>query len=696
MRRKFRWRSARSILGLLSLAWFGCFRGEFLEGVPCSSDDDCGPQVLCVDAVCGGNVFGSGGGSSDGGVEPGCGNGILDPGEQCDEGVESATCDFDCTEVSCGDGVINAASGEQCEAEDRGGSTCQSLGFYGGELSCSVECAYETIGHCYDAPAAPVLTLALSQIKRFDFSWVPVLGAEYYQLFESREPEEPFEPIGEAMLTGDSTSSSMPLHLLPDARYMLQACNGAGCTSSESVGVADSLVGAVGYVKASNTDREDRFGNSVALSDDGRTLAVGAFWEDGSASGVDGEPLEQPSPRSGAVYVFTRDEIGAWIQQAYIKASNSDSEDYFGSSVVLSADGRILAVGAPLEDSCAQGVAGPETNELDCSNSGAVYVFERTVSSWSQRAYIKASNTGASDYFGESIALSDDGRTLAVGAHREDSNSADNEGSNFLVNAGAAYVFAQDGRGIWSQRAFLKASAPDAGDFFGKSIALSGDGRTLAVGAILRGPGGNVSVFVREEAGTWPLRDQVTASNSSDDARFGRSVALSDDGATLVVGAPWADTAGLLQEAGAAYVFTRDRLDQWAEQVVLDASNAEQGDEFGISVALGSDGRTLVVGAQSEDSVALGLDGIPSDPYGNGVDSGAAYVFVRDGTEGWAQRSYVKASNTGADQFGTSLALDGSGDTLAVGAWREDSGAVGIGGDQDNDDAPGAGAVYLY
>ena len=229
------------------------------------------------------------------------------------------------------------------------------------------------------------------------------------------------------------------------------------------------------YLKASNTGEFDEFGYSVALSGD--TLAVGAYREDSNATGVGGTQADNSANDSGAVYVFTRSGT-TWTQQAYLKASNTDARDYFGYSVALSGD--TLAVGALSEDSNATGVGGNGADN-SVNYSGAVYVFTRSGTTWSQQAYLKASNTGANDYFGSSVALSGD--TLAVGAILEDSNATGvngNEANNSVTGSGAVYVFTRSGT-TWSQQAYLKASNTGVGDWFGSSVALSGD--TLAVGA---------------------------------------------------------------------------------------------------------------------------------------------------------------------------------------------------------------------
>jgi hypothetical protein len=181
-----------------------------------------------------------------------------------------------------------------------------------------------------------------------------------------------------------------------------------------------------GYLKASNTNADDFFGLSVALSGD--TLVVGAAQERSGATGVNGEQADNSKPNAGAAYVFTRSG-GVWTQQAYLKASNTDAGDGFGTSVAL--EGNTLVVGAPWERSNATGVNG---NEADNSapNAGAAYVFTRTAGVWTQQAYLKASNTNAGDSFGINVTLS--GETLAVGAYTEASNATGVNGNESESN----------------------------------------------------------------------------------------------------------------------------------------------------------------------------------------------------------------------------------------------------------------------
>src|SRR5512145_1841660 len=165
------------------------------------------------------------------------------------------------------------------------------------------------------------------------------------------------------------------------------------------------------YVKASNAGNGDHFGNAVALSADGNTFAVGAFWESSAATGVNGNADDNSIPQAGAVYVFTR-RGGTWAQQAYIKASNTGNAgtadtfgdgDQFGVSLSLSDDGNTMAVGALTEDGASPGINGNQ-GDNSANSAGAVYVFARTADTWSQQAYVKPANPGGGDMFGYTVS----------------------------------------------------------------------------------------------------------------------------------------------------------------------------------------------------------------------------------------------------------------------------------------------------
>ena len=514
----------------------------------------------------------------------------------------------------------------------------------------------------------------------------------------------------------------------------------------------------VAYIKASNAEAYDHFacgggnqghtGNSIGLSGDGSTMAIGAPFEGSRAAGINGDQGDNSVYASGAVYVFVR-RGDSWTQQAYVKASRPGQSDHFGSSVALSRDGNTMVVSAHWESSAATGIDGNQ-NDNSLPQAGAVYVFTRAGTTWTQQAYIKASNTGRApqgdvpgdgDQFGYSIALSGDGRTLAVGAITEDSAAQPVDGSqrdDSQQSSGAVYVFTRAGS-TWAQQAFLKGAHVESGDLFGFSVALSFDGNTLAGAAFNdRGSGrtidaphdtrangsGAVYVFTRQNGG-WSQQAYVKASRNEPSDGFGFATAISEDGNTLAVGAgdeacltpgidpPGCDNDSPPQRAaniwvGAAYVFVRDGA-TWTEQAFIKANNARPYNSFGVRLALSGDGNTLAVSAYLEDNAGRGVRAPVVQPFllqenlnpwrehrNESEESGAVYVHTRSGRT-WTQGAYVKGSNTDAgDEFGSTVALSGDGKIMAVGAHHEDSAAKGVNVNQADNSGDDSGAAYVF
>jgi hypothetical protein len=309
------------------------------------------------------------------------------------------------------------------------------------------------------------------------------------------------------------------------------------------------------YLKASQVDAEDGFGWSVAISGD--TVVVGAKYEDSGTTGINSTPNEDAF-RAGAAYVFVRTGTN-WSQQAYLKASQSNKDDYFGYSVAV--DGDTVAVGALEEDSSTTGVNG--TPNETARDAGAAFVFVRHGTNWTQQAYLKAHQVSAEDKFGMSVGVSGD--TVVVGAFWENGSATGVDGTpdESAADAGAAYVFARSGTN-WTQQAYLKALQVTAGDGFGHSVRVAGD--TVVVGAFYEDSGttgvtsapneavdkaGAAYVFVRRGT-TWTQRAYLKASKVRAGHEFGYAVAISDD--TLVVTAPYEDIS--TTHDGAAHVFT--------------------------------------------------------------------------------------------------------------------------------------------
>ncbi|MBI2186118.1 MAG: integrin [Acidobacteria bacterium] len=515
----------------------------------------------------------------------------------------------------------------------------------------------------------------------------------------------------------------------------------------------------VAYIKASNAEAYDHFacgggnqghtGNSVALSGDGTTMAVGAPFESSNAKGINGNQRDNSLYASGAVYVYVRQGDG-WTQQAYVKASNPGQSDHFGSSVALSRDGNTMAVAAHWEASAATGVNGNQ-NDDSVPQAGAVYILTRTGTTWTQQTYIKASNTGRpgkggddvgdGDQFGFSLALSGDGNTLAVGAITEDGGAQQingNQNDDSATSAGAVYVFTRTGT-TWAQQAYVKTSHMGAGDLLGFAVALSYDGNTLAATAFdedgsgkgFNPPHDNSSInsgalyiFTRQN-GSWSQQAYIKGSKNETSDGFGFSVGLSDDGNTVAVGAgdeacltPGIDPPGCTDDApprrganiwvGAAYVFAKTG-NAWTEQTFIKAPNARPYNSFGVRLALSGDGNTLVVSSYLEDNGGRGVrppmvqqllvqDMLNAwrEHRNEAEESGAVYLYTRKGTT-WTAGAYVKGANTDAgDEFGSSVALTVDGRMMVVGAHQEDGAATGINGNQADNSAQDSGAAYVF
>ena len=343
------------------------------------------------------------------------------------------------------------------------------------------------------------------------------------------------------------------------------------------------------YLKAANAGSGDVLGQTLSIS--GETIVVSAQQESSNQTTITNgttASADNSLSGSGAAYVFRRTGT-IWAQEAYLKAPNPDVNDNFGRRWIA-ISGETIVVPSWNEDSNQTTITNGTTASADnsLSNSGAVYVFQRTGTTWAQQAYLKAPNADVNDQFGRAVAISGD--TIVVGANQESSNqttitngttaSADNT----LSNSGAGYVFQRTGT-TWAQQAYLKASNAKAGNNFGDSVAIEGD--TILVGA----PNEN--------------SNQTTITNGN--------TASADFSMT---------------GAGAVYAFRRIGT-TWTQVAYIKSPNADPNDNFGTSLSISGD--TIVVGAGNEDSAqttitngsTAALDNTPNLT----ANQGAAYVF---------------------------------------------------------------------
>jgi hypothetical protein len=381
---------------------------------------------------------------------------------------------------------------------------------------------------------------------------------------------------------------------------------------------------------AEDADNSDRLGWSVALSADGNTALIGAYGES-----------TPPTSGNGAAYVFVRSG-SSWSQQAKLLGSLGESFDSFGISVSLSADGNTALIGAS------------QANEYPLTSNGVAYVFTRNVTVWTQQARLFSDDAEDFDNFGTSVALSPDGNMALIGAIGESTTPTSNNG--------AVYMFTRSGS-VWTQQAKLLSSDRATGDIFGSSVKISGDGNTAIIGApyeVTAPPtlsNGAAYVFTLS-MGVWTEQAKLLASDRANADLFGTSVALSGDGNTALIGAN-NETTTPTSTNGAAYVFTRSGL-TWTEQTKLLASDPANGDNFGISVALSSDGNTAVIGSFREDTTP-------------NTDNGAMYAFTRNMSTWTEQVKLFATDRETGDFLGYSVAISADGYTALAGAYSEDT-----------------------
>jgi hypothetical protein len=389
----------------------------------------------------------------------------------------------------------------------------------------------------------------------------------------------------------------------------------------------------VGILTGTNAgDTDDNFG-SLSISADGKTIVVGA-----NADEVAG------GTNTGVVYVY--DRVGNSFNQVGILTGTnaSDSGDNFGGSVATSADGKTIVVSSRSDEVPGSG-----------SGSGVVYVFDRVGNTFNQVGILTGTNAvDVNDNFGGSLSISADGKTIVVGA-----NTDEVPGSN--ADSGVVYVFDRVGNDFNQVGILTGTNAVDPSDNFGFSVATNADGKTIVVCARLDEVAGGTNtgvVYVFDRVGNdFNQVGILTGTNAGDtNDNFGRSLAISADGKTIIIGANVDEVPGNT-DTGIAYIF--DRIGNSFNQVgILTGTYAvDSGDNFTRSVATSADGKTIVIGASADE--------VP----GSGTSSGVVYVYKRQGNT-FNQVGILTGTNSGNtdDAFGFSVATSADGKTIVVGA----------------------------
>ncbi|REE01506.1 MBG domain-containing protein [Marinoscillum furvescens] len=418
-------------------------------------------------------------------------------------------------------------------------------------------------------------------------------------------------------------------------------------------------------LKASDGAKDDHFGDAVAIYN--QTVVVGALYNDHTKS------------NAGAAYVFNT----SGTQLHKYTASDASTSDYFGSSVAINSNTILIG---------ASGFDGPSIN-----GTGKVYSYYYLPYSNNHHFTYETSTSNGSASFGNSVALSKNNLALIMGGYRADRSSdkpmagiaisrrrSSSNGSwvngltfypgsyytvvedfrhgyavamdgdlavvgtyyhdhdgNYLNSSGAAHVYSKHTNGTWIHRTILTASDREASDYFGQSVAISGN--TILVGCP-RKSSNDGAVYVYEGSGSsWSQTQKLTPSVA--DSEFGDAVAIHGD--QLVVGA-YKHTGSLTYE-GAAYIYERSG-GSWSQTATLNSPNAVTSGYFGNSVAI--DANTVAIGAEQHAV--------------NGTRNGAIYVYTKSASTWGLSATLTHNATSTSEYLGTSVSIDG--DWIAAGA----------------------------
>jgi len=399
-------------------------------------------------------------------------------------------------------------------------------------------------------------------------------------------------------------------------------------------------------ITASDAQANDQFGATVSISSDGNYVIVGGVFEDGGA----GDPLNS----AGAAYIYTRSG-SSWTEQAKIVASDIQTGDQFGRAVSINDDGTYAIVGASSEDG---GAGNP------VSGAGAVYVFTRSGSTWTEQGILRASDAQSSDNFGFNLSINSDGTYAIVGAYAEDTS---------FNNAGSAYIFTRSGS-TWTEQAILRPSDPEAGGYFGFSVSMNNDGSYVVIGAYSANTDTGAAYIFTRSGSSWTqqqiLRPLETVTKLDS---FGKSVAINGFGDVVVIGSDDAEDDDVPSGSGFVYIFTRSGS-TWKQEDRLVSPAGQVGDAFGSGVAINNTGNVIAVGAQYDDTGAS--------------NAGAVYAFNRSPSNTWTYSRTLLASDAIASDYlgGVEKSVSISGDGKYI-----------IGGAYSDDDAGNAsGSAYIF
>jgi len=366
-----------------------------------------------------------------------------------------------------------------------------------------------------------------------------------------------------------------------------------------------------------------------------------------------------------------RDAVESFASnQIDLTSDDIDALDQFGYKTAMSRDGNTLVVSSYKANIELPGFFGT----IDTEGVGAVYVFNRSGSSWTQVAKLDqtevSGGNGAAedDLFGYSIAISGDGLTIVVGSPNNSSSAL--LGGSGPLNGGAAFVYRYTG-GVWTYEDYLVPDIPQANCLFGFSVDVSYDGNVVVVGS----PSWEYNSIVGGAfhsffygGSSWSYEAAKIPTGTLDGDDVGWSISLADDVSKVFISAPNFNYGSGL-DTGAVYIYDMDFTYypslgvKWINEEQLVSDLISDRDYFGISIDSSHDGKYLVVGA-NEDNLAT---------PGTGYISVFAYSSEDGSTFAWQEMlKYSSDDSSLSDGFGSYVSISNDKRVISVGTSLND------------------------
>jgi uncharacterized protein (DUF1800 family) len=307
-----------------------------------------------------------------------------------------------------------------------------------------------------------------------------------------------------------------------------------------------------------------------------------------------------------------------------------------------------------------RGIIGARYEDTGADAAGSVYIYSRSGTTWTLEQEINNPSPVSGDNFGILVSMDATGDRVIIGAHNEDTGATD---------TGSAYIYSRSGT-TWTLEQEINNPSPVSGDYFGYSVSINATGDRVIIGAYFEDTGatnaGSAYIYSRSDT-TWTLEQEINNPSPVDYDNFGFSVAIDSTGDRVIIGAYYESTGAT--GAGSAYIYSRSGTVWTLEQEINNPSPVSN-DYFGWSVAINSTGDRVIISASYEDTGASA--------------AGSAYIYSRSGTTWTLEREINNPSPVASDQFGFSVSINSTGDRVIIGAHLEDTGALHT------------GAVYIY